>query len=110
MQVTKDSEILKAIRIFLVSEGFEVGGDDGFSPVFTKKFHVPGRVMYVNGEKLEEAPREVVFPIKSLGEGRIFTNTEDDGDELQGFKIGNTDIWVDSLEDFRFWYSKVFER
>lgn len=103
-----DTPLFESIADFLSEEGFD-RTDTEVGITFSKNFEVPGRTMIVNGTRLTERPHIIQFPIYAIGSGRIFTNTENDGDELQGFKIGNTDIWVDSLKDFQFWYSKVFE-
>ena len=101
--------LFEAIAEFLATEGF-TKKETSDEVVFIKDFEVPGRTMIINGTRMVEQSRTVQFPIHAIGSGCIFTNALEDGAELQGFTIGNSDIWVDSLEDFQFWYLKVFER
>ena len=100
-----ESQLFTDIADFLISICFS--RPNGTLKVFRCKLRAPGRVVIVNGRRMEEPDREVDFDIKPLGMGSILDIDNVPTQELQGFNIGSNDIWVDSLEDFKFWLDKL---
>lgn len=93
-----------AIEKFLTSKGFSAPNDEHSS--FRCKVMIPGRIVVVNGQRMEEQSRPAIFDITPLGKGAILNDNGPDT-EIQGYNIGHNDIWVDSLEDFKFWLEKA---
>lgn len=94
------THIYNDIEQFLASKGFTVSepGLDG-TQVFTYKTQRPGRTMIINGQQIQEPPKEVQFEILYMGTGAeiLLDGTEE---PLEIFRIGDTDVYTDSLEDF----------
>lgn len=103
------SEIFNSIKQFLLDEGFNEGMNDRNEVTFTKTFRVPGRQLVVNGKKFDEPGHNMDFVITSLGAGTMY-NVGEEEEEIWGFNMSNNDLWVFSLEDFKFWYNQVFNK
>jgi hypothetical protein len=93
-----------AIDEYLTSKGFSAPNEN--CPAFRCKVIVPGRIVVINGQRMKEEPQTAVFDITPLGKGAILNDNGPDT-EIQGYNIGHNDIWVDSLEDFKFWLEKA---
>lgn len=95
------TELYNAIAEFLISLGFLEPTKD--VPSFRCKALLPGKTVIINGQKMEDHPKEVFFDITPIGQGEILSDKK----ELQGYTFGYTDIWVESLDDFKFWFEKA---
>lgn len=94
-----------AIEKYLTSKGFST--PNGNCPAFRCKVVIPGRMVFINGQRMKEESQVAVFDITPLGQGAMLDNDNVPMTELQGYNIGHNDIWVDSLEDFEFWLDKA---
>ena len=101
------SKVYNDIKQFITSLGFVEQADE---KRFTKTVTQPGQVqtIIINGQRSEQrSPDRVVeLTISYLGEGCMW----DAGDEkvtLYGFNVMHNDIWVETLEDFQFWITKI---
>ena len=92
------------IEKFLTSHNFSTPTED--QPAFRCQIMVPGRTVIINGQRMDEKPKPVVFDIMPLGTGAILGDPEK---ELQGYNILDNDIWVESLDDFKFWFIMVMK-
>lgn len=93
-----------AIEEYLTSKGFSAPNEN--CSAFRCKVVIPGRTIIINGQRMKEESQEAVFDITPLGKGAILNDNGPDM-EIQGYNIGHNDIWVDSLEDFKFWLDKA---
>jgi hypothetical protein len=100
MHDSNKSSIYNEISDFLVSIGFSAPDDN--CPAFRRVVTVPGRVIMVNGNRMEEPGKEVNLDIMPLGPGAIINGDSPDT-PLEGFGVAGNDLWVDSLNDFKFW-------
>ena len=99
--------LYKSIADFLQRQDFKVGTNDS-QTTFTRTFSIPGRQMIINGQQVTEQPKPMDFVITSLGRGTMY-NVGEEEEELQGFNMAGSDIWVNSLEDFKFWLDIIFK-
>lgn len=104
MYDSSKSPIYNEISGFLISIGFSAPTDT--CSVFRRMVTIPGRVIVVNGRRMEEPDREANFDITPLGPGAIL-NQELPDTPLEGFSMANNDLWVDSLKDFKFWMNML---
>lgn len=104
MYDSSKSPIYNEISNFLISIGFSAPTDT--CPAFRRMVTIPGRVIVVNGRRMEEPDREANFDITPLGPGAIL-NQELPDTPLEGFSVANNDLWVDSLKDFKFWMNMI---
>ena len=103
-----NSKIFTFIKDFLLNQGFVEGTNSYGDPTFTKTFSIPGRQLVVNGKRFDEPAHNRDFIITSLGPGTMY-NVGEEEEEIWGFNMANNDLWVFSLEDFRFWYDQIFK-
>lgn len=101
------SEIFESIKQWLLANGFSEGTNEDGATTFTHTFEAPRKQVIINGKRIEAPVETYEFVIISLGKGSMW-NVGEEEQELQGFNIANNDIWVDSLEDFKFWIGRVF--
>ena len=102
------SNLFDSISTYLQNKGFVVGTNEKESITFSKEFEAPRRQVIVNGQKLVEPVHKVNFVITCLGQGKMY-NAGDEEEELQGYNMADNDIWVSSLDDFKFWMHRIFE-
>lgn len=99
-----ESVLFDEIKDYLISLGFSMKDS-----CFSIKYSIPGRTIIINGIRKHEQDSLVNFDIISLGEGATLDNDNVPISELQGYNIGDNDIWVETLEDFKFWIENVFQ-
>lgn len=102
------TELYNQISEFLTSIGFEAPNEEHES--FRMKRLIPGRTIIINGQRTQEPDKTAFFDITPIGEGAVLDIDNVPTEELQGFDFGGTDIWVDSLKDFKFWFEKATSR
>lgn len=98
------SEIYNQIRDLILKNNFVEGTNKRGEITFTREFTVPGKIVVINGQRMDTPSETRDFVITYLGQGEMC----DTHQELHGFNMANNDIWVDSFEDFKFWISKIF--
>ena len=99
--------LFDSIKQFLLNNHFVEGTNDKGEITFTRTFELPKRQVMVNGRRVETPVETRDFVITHRGKGSMI-NVGEEEDELQGFNMANNDIWVDSLEDFKFWIGRIF--
>lgn len=102
------TDLYNQISEFLTSIGFDAPNEEHES--FRMKVLIPGRTIIINGQKTQEPDKMAFFDITSIGTGAVLDVENVPTEELQGFDFGGTDIWVDSLDDFKFWFEKATRR
>ena len=109
METTKLYEDIKQV---ILSNGFTVTEQDGHD-VFERVIEIQGprQQVIINGKMMEnpQQTRKVSIKIQSLGKGAMWDAGEEEV-ELQGFNIGDNDIWVESVDDFMFWIGPLFDK
>ena len=101
------SEIFESIKQWLLANGFTEGTNEEGVTTFTHTFEAPRKQVIINGKRMETPVETYEFVITSLGKGSMW-NVGEEEQELQGFNMADNDIWVDSLEDFKFWIGRIF--
>lgn len=96
--------LFDSIKQFLMNNHFVKGTNEREEIIFTREFTVPGKIVVINGQRMDTPAETRGFIITYLGQGEMC----DTHQELHGFNMANNDIWVDSFEDFKFWISKIF--
>ncbi len=99
------TELYNQISEFLTGIGFEAPNEEHES--FRMKVLIPGRTIIINGQRTQEPSKETFLDITPIGEGAILDIDNVPMEELQGFDLGGADVWVDSLDDFKFWFEKA---
>lgn len=85
---------------------FEENSDN--NNITTKMIEVPGRRMIVNGQQFDEPSKAMPVTIEYLGIG-AFTNVGEEDQPIYGFKFASgDDIWIENLDDFKFWFDAYF--
>lgn len=99
----------KQIEDFLSQNRFAKATNDRNNIIYTRTFKLPKRQVIVNGEVVDTQDEYRDFVITYLGEGAILDIDNVPTTPLYGYNMAGNDIWVDSLEDFKFWISKIFK-
>ena len=99
----------KQIEDFLSQNRFAKATNDRNNIIYTRTFKLPKRQVIVNGEVVDTQDEYRDFVITYLGEGAILDIDNCPTTPLYGYNMAGNDIWVDSLEDFKFWISKIFK-
>lgn len=98
----------KQIEDFLIENKFIETTSDDNEIKYTKTFKFPGKQLIVNGELIRTQEEERDFIITYLGEGAILDIDNVPVTSLYGYNMAGNDIWVESLEDFKFWFTQIF--
>lgn len=99
----------KQIEDFLIQNRFVKATNDRNNITYTRPFKLPKRQLVVNGEVMNTPDEYRDFIITYLGEGAILDIDNFPVTPLYGYNMAGNDIWVDSLEDFKFWTDKIFK-
>lgn len=97
--------MLEEINKFLKSHGWSTEDDN----LFKKTIEVEqAQVFIINGQQVNQKSETKEVTIKYNGEGNMW-NAGEEKIPLCGFNFNNSaDIWVDGIEDFKFWYQNYF--
>lgn len=99
----------KQIEDFLIQNRFAKATNDRNNIIYTRPIEAPQRQMILNGQHIETPKQYFDFVITYLGEGAILDIDNAPTTPLYGYNMAGSDIWVDSIEDFKFWIGKIFK-
>lgn len=100
----------KQIEDFLIQNNFVKSYiEDSSETKYTRQIEAPQRQVIVNGHRVETPKQYFDFTITYLGEGATLDIDNCPVTPLYGYNMAGNDIWVESIEDFKFWIGKIFK-